>query len=142
MAVQALREFHTGPRVHFISNVDGAEILSLVKTLNAASTLVVVSSKTFTTAETLINAQTAIAWLETELDLDKSQSRAQCIAITNSRKKALAFGIPDQQILTFPDSIGADTLSGLQSASRSASHWGSTISNLSWQEVRILTTIS
>ena len=106
MVVQALREFHTGPRVHFISNVDGAEILSLLKTLNAASTLVVVSSKTFTTAETLINAQTALVWLETELDLDKSQSRAQCIAITNNRNKAQAFGVPDQQILTFPDSIG------------------------------------
>ena len=78
MVVQALREFHTGPKVHFISNVDGAEILSLLKTLNAASTLIVVSSKTFTTAETLINAKTALTWLETELNLDKSQSRAQC----------------------------------------------------------------
>jgi len=106
MVVRALRGVHTGPRVHFISNVDGAEILSLVKTLNAASTLVIVSSKTFTTAETLINAQTALVWLETELDLDQSQSRAQCIAITNNRKKAQAFGVPDQQILTFPDSIG------------------------------------
>lgn len=106
MVVQALREFHTGPNVHFISNVDGAEILSLLEKLNAASTLVVVSSKTFTTAETLLNTQTALAWFETELDLDSSQSPAQCIAITNNREKAKAFGIPDQQILTFPDSVG------------------------------------
>ena len=106
MVVQALREFHTGPKVHFISNVDGAEILSLLKTLNAASTLIVVSSKTFATAETLINAKTALSWLETELNLDKSQSRSQCIAITSNRKKAQAFGIANQQILTFPDSIG------------------------------------
>ena len=106
MVVQALREFHTGPKVHFISNVDGAEILSLLKTLNAASTLIVVSSKTFTTAETLINAKTALTWLETELNLDKSQSRAQCIAITSNYRKAQAFGIANQQILTFPDSTG------------------------------------
>jgi glucose-6-phosphate isomerase len=106
MVVHALREFHTGPKVHFISNVDGAEILSLLKTLNAASTLVVVSSKTFTTAETLLNAQTALAWLEAELNLDNSRSTAHCIAITNDREKAQAFGVPDGQILTFADSIG------------------------------------
>lgn len=106
MVVQALREFHTGPKVHFISNVDGAEILSLLKTLNAASTLVVVSSKTFTTAETLLNTQTALDWLEVELDVEKPQSTAHCIAITSDRKKAQSFGIPDQHILTFPDSIG------------------------------------
>jgi len=106
MVVQALREFHTGPKVHFISNVDGAEILSLLKTLNAASTLVVVSSKTFTTAETLLNAQTALDWLEAELDLSKSQGTVHCIAITSNHEKAQAFGIPEQQILTFPESIG------------------------------------
>lgn len=106
MVVQALREFQTGPRVHFISNVDGAEILSLLKTLNAASTLLVVSSKTFTTAETLLNTQTALSWLEAELELDTSQGTAHCIAITSDRKKAQAFGVPDQQILTFPDAIG------------------------------------
>jgi len=106
MVVQALREFHTGPKVHFISNVDGAEILSLLKTLKAASTLVVVSSKTFTTAETLLNTNTALAWLKAELDLDKPQGTAHCMAITNNVEKAKAFGVPEQQILTFPDSIG------------------------------------
>ena len=106
MVVQALREFHDGPRLHFISNADGSEILSLIKTLEAATTLVVISSKSFTTAETLLNAKTAFAWLKDELELEKPQNTRHCIAITSDLEKAQELGIPDQQILTFPDSIG------------------------------------
>ena len=61
MVCEALKEFQLPSiRCHFISNVDGEVILSLLKTLNAETTLVVVSSKTFTTQETLLNAQTAM----------------------------------------------------------------------------------
>ncbi len=106
MVCEALREFADGPNTHFISNVDGAEILSLVKTLNAETTLIVISSKTFTTAETMMNARTAIAWLRASLTIDAIESSPHCMAITASPEKAAAFGIAAERILTFDESIG------------------------------------
>ena len=60
LAVNALHEFaHPDIHLHFISNVDGAEILTTLKGLNPETTLVALASKTFTTQETLLNAKTA-----------------------------------------------------------------------------------
>jgi glucose-6-phosphate isomerase len=52
-----------GPRVHFVSNVDGAALRLALRTCDPATTLFIVASKTFTTAETIANAQAARAWL-------------------------------------------------------------------------------
>ncbi len=106
MVTEALREFHDGPRIHFISNVDGAEILSLLPQLNAASTLIVICSKTFTTQETMLNAKTALAWIADELNLQDPAGSTHCIGITGSPDKAESFGISPGQLLTFKDSIG------------------------------------
>ena len=59
MATLALSPYHDGPRLHFVSNVDGAHIADTLKTLNAETTLFIVASKTFTTIETMTNAATA-----------------------------------------------------------------------------------
>ena len=56
MAVLALAPAHDGPRCHFISNVDGANAHDILRNLDAATTLVIVASKTFTTIETITNA--------------------------------------------------------------------------------------
>ena len=70
LACSALQEFaHPNINLHFISNVDGAEILSTLKKLDPETTLVAVASKTFTTQETLLNAKTALNWFEQQLDL-------------------------------------------------------------------------
>lgn len=106
MAVAALREYVDGPRCHFISNVDGAEILTLLKDLDAASTLVLISSKSFTTSETLINAKTAMAWLGQNLGIDDPESSRHCIGITASTENARRFGLPIENIVHFPESIG------------------------------------
>lgn len=63
MAVRALSAFADGPRVHFVSNVDGADFADTARGLDPATTLFIVASKTFTTAETMANARTARDWL-------------------------------------------------------------------------------
>jgi len=68
MAVEALRPYHTGHvRCHFVSNVDGVQFADLAGSLDPASTLFIVCSKTFTTQETLANARLARSWLAAEL---------------------------------------------------------------------------
>src|SRR5262249_6713316 len=62
MATRALAPFHDGPRLHFVSNVDGADIRDTLKGLDPARTLFLVASKTFTTIETMTNAATARRW--------------------------------------------------------------------------------
>ena len=63
MAALALAPFHDGPRTHFVSNVDGAHIADTLKGLAAETTLFIVASKTFTTVETMTNAETARRWV-------------------------------------------------------------------------------
>lgn len=63
MVTQALDAFATtGKRLHFVSNVDGAELAAVLKQLKAENTLFIVSSKSFTTLETITNAHSAKAW--------------------------------------------------------------------------------
>jgi glucose-6-phosphate isomerase len=63
MAVQALRSLASGPTVHFVSNVDGVALNDLLQELDPARTLFIICSKTFTTQETLANAERARAWI-------------------------------------------------------------------------------
>ena len=62
MTTRALSPYHDGPRCHFVSNVDGAQIADTLRGLNPARTLVIVASKSFTTVETMTNASTARRW--------------------------------------------------------------------------------
>ncbi|UTW45470.1 glucose-6-phosphate isomerase [bacterium SCSIO 12696] len=107
MTCQALQQFaHKDIRCHFISNVDGAEIFSLLETLNPETTLIIIVSKTFTTQETLLNAKTALAWLGEKLELDKPQSSSHVIGITANRDNCLKYGIPTNQIVEFGNWVG------------------------------------
>ena len=62
MVTEALKPFQVGPRVHFVSNIDGTHIEEVLKKCKAESTLFVIASKTFTTQETITNATTAKQW--------------------------------------------------------------------------------
>ncbi|MEL6887429.1 MAG: glucose-6-phosphate isomerase [Pseudomonadota bacterium] len=102
MATQALSPYHDGPRVHFVSNVDGAHIADVLQGLDATTTLVIVASKTFTTIETMTNARTARAWM-----LDHGgDPAAQFAALSTNLEKTAAFGIPEARVFGFEDWVG------------------------------------
>ncbi|MGS2722589.1 glucose-6-phosphate isomerase [Porticoccus sp. GXU_MW_L64] len=107
MACRALQQYACADiRCHFISNVDGAEINTLLKGLNAETTLVVIVSKTFTTQETLLNAKTALAWLSEQLGLSNPESSTQVLGITANLDNAQKYGIPAAQIIEFGNWVG------------------------------------
>jgi glucose-6-phosphate isomerase len=91
MAVLALDAFATtGKRLHFVSNVDGHELAAKLPHLKASSTLFLIASKTFTTIETMTNAQSAKRWFESQGGTDTA--RHFC-ALTTNVAAANAFGI-------------------------------------------------
>ncbi len=103
MATLALAPYHDGPRCHFVSNVDGAHIHDVLAGLNPATTLIVIASKTFTTIETMTNAETAISWLQGALGEDVSGHLA---AVSTAKDKTAAMGIPDARVFGFADWVG------------------------------------
>jgi glucose-6-phosphate isomerase len=107
LACAALEEFsHPSINLHFIANVDGAEILTTLAKLNPETTLVTIASKTFTTQETLLNAKTALQWFESTLGLANAQSSTHFIALTAAPDNAISYGIPKHQILEFAEWVG------------------------------------
>ncbi|MCX8953945.1 glucose-6-phosphate isomerase [Ruegeria sp. NA] len=102
MATLALAPYHDGPRVHYVSNVDGAHIADTLRQLDPTRTLVIVASKTFTTIETMTNARTARAWMS-EGGGDPSR---QFAAVSSALDKTKAFGIPEAHVFGFADWVG------------------------------------
>ncbi len=102
MAVKALAPYHDGPRCHFVSNVDPADIADALRACDPATTLVIVASKTFTTIETMTNARTAKAWMgETVAD-----PAAQFAALSTAKDKTADFGIDPSRVFGFEDWVG------------------------------------
>ena len=107
LACSALQEYaHKGIDLHFISNVDGAQILTTLSKLNPETTLISIASKTFTTQETMLNAKTAINWFKDKLGLDEAQKSSHFIGLTANPSAATAYGIPKNQVLEFSDWVG------------------------------------
>lgn len=102
MAVLALAANHDGPRTHFVSNVDGADIADTLKRLNPETTLVIVASKTFTTIETMTNARTAFEWMKTKV----ADPATQFAAVSTAEEKTSAFGIASERVFGFEDWVG------------------------------------
>lgn len=91
MAVLALEEFSLpGKRMHFVSNVDGHELHRVLKGLRPESSLFLVASKTFTTAETMTNARSALAWFAAQGGRDVAR---HFVALTSNTEAAGAWGI-------------------------------------------------
>ena len=91
--------------VHFVANVDGADIAPLLARLNPRSTLFIVASKTFTTRETLTNAHTARAWLLAAAG-DASAVARHFVAVSTNRELTGQFGIPPANVFEFWDWVG------------------------------------
>lgn len=111
LACDALKEFaHETIRCHFVSNVDGEAIRSTLRGLDPETTLVIVSSKSFTTQETLLNANTAAQWFQESfrerLGIENPFASPHFIGVTAAPAKALETGIPEDQLLLFGEWVG------------------------------------
>jgi glucose-6-phosphate isomerase len=103
LLVDSLGRRSTTLNVRFLSNIDGAAFDHAVKTLDPATTLVVVASKTFTTLETLANLDAARDWLRAANVLDPD---GRMIAVTARPEAALDAGIDESRILLFGEGVG------------------------------------
>src|SRR5512134_2853045 len=104
LACDALKHCsRSGLRVHFVSNVDGSAIADALARLTPATTLVVISSKTFGTQETLLNAATVRAWLKRGL---KGKAARHLCAVTADPERAAAFGVSADRIFRTWDWVG------------------------------------
>lgn len=105
LVTEALLPFHDGRvRCHFVSNIDGVHIESVLANLQPATTLFIVASKSFTTQETMLNAHTACRWLQNALGAEASLQHM--LAITAAKARAIQFGINAEHILPMWDWVG------------------------------------
>jgi len=104
MVVEALPFYANHLKTHFVSNIDGDHVTETLKGLNPETTLFVIVSKTFTTQETLTNAQTIKKWFlksATENDI-----KHNFVAVSTNLEKVSAFGIDEDHIFTMWDWVG------------------------------------
>jgi len=109
MVTEALYPYSGNLKVHFVSNVDGSHLYKITKNLNPETTLFLIASKTFTTQETMLNAQSAKKWLLSSIQ-DQSQHKkavaSHFVALSTSDKLVSSFGIDVDNMFPFWDWVG------------------------------------
>ncbi|MBK1620189.1 glucose-6-phosphate isomerase [Lamprobacter modestohalophilus] len=106
MVCEALKPYQSAQlRPHFVSNVDGTHLAETLRGLNPETTLFIVASKTFTTQETMTNAQSARRWLVDALG-DDGAVRNHFVAVSTNTEKVAEFGIDTDQMFEFWDWVG------------------------------------
>src|SRR5574343_512322 len=106
MAVHALAAFEQPDlNVHFVSNLDSADLASTLTRLNPRSTLFIVASKTFTTLETMANAHTARHWVMAAANDEQAVAR-HFVAASNNLPATAEFGIAPENVFEFWDWVG------------------------------------
>lgn len=103
---EALNSYHQNHvKVHFVSNIDGTDICNTLQSLNPETTLFIISSKSFTTIETITNAKAARKWL---LGSNNNQEaiRHHFVAVSANVQRAIDFGIDEKNIFAFWDWVG------------------------------------
>ena len=107
MAYEALKHYSDrGLTYRFVSNIDGIDFVEATRDLDPAETLFIVSSKTFTTLETMTNAQSARDWLLNGLGGDPKAVARHFVAVSTSAEKVSAFGIDTANMFGFWDWVG------------------------------------
>ncbi|MGI5399777.1 glucose-6-phosphate isomerase [Streptomyces sp. CA-135486] len=107
MAYEALRSYTARDLTfRFVSNVDGADLHEAVRDLDAAETLFIIASKTFTTIETITNATSARDWLLTELGAGQEAVAKHFVALSTNAEKVADFGIDTANMFEFWDWVG------------------------------------
>ncbi|WP_413853142.1 glucose-6-phosphate isomerase [Candidatus Ruminimicrobium bovinum] len=104
MACEALKYYADGPKVYFVSNIDGADIYEVLKQLDPETTLFIVASKTFTTLETITNANTARKWIVDALGNDAVKNHF--VALSTNKEKVAEFGIDTDNMFEFWNFVG------------------------------------
>jgi glucose-6-phosphate isomerase len=102
MAALALTPYQDGPRCHFVSNIDGAQITDTLRQLDPGRTLIIVASKSFTTVETIMNAIAARDWVLA----GGGDPAVQFVALSTADDKTQEFGIPSERVFGFSDWVG------------------------------------
>jgi glucose-6-phosphate isomerase len=105
MVTEALKHYKTRLNLHFVSNVDGTHIAETLKVVNPETTLFLVASKTFTTQETMSNANTARQWF-LERGAKESDIAKHFAALSTNAKDVAAFGIDTENMFEFWDWVG------------------------------------
>ena len=108
MVCLALRQYsNPGLKLHFVSNVDGHDLDAALSEVDAETTLFIVASKTFTTSETMMNAQTARRWfLANAKGGDESALARHFVAVSTNETAIRAFGIDPANMFPFWDWVG------------------------------------
>src|SRR5690606_19467846 len=105
MVTEALKPYWKNITPHFISNVDGTHIYETLRELNPETTLFIIASKTFTTQETMTNAESARAWF-----LEKTGNQGDVakhfVAVSTNEKEVIKFGIDPANMFVFWDWVG------------------------------------
>ncbi|HRQ61917.1 MAG TPA: glucose-6-phosphate isomerase, partial [Alphaproteobacteria bacterium] len=97
LVCEAMKPIANGPDIRFLSNIDPGHVAETLKGLSPASTCFIISSKSFSTQETMANAAYAKSW---------AGGAEKFIALTGNKKAALEFGIDEKNILPVPDWVG------------------------------------
>lgn len=106
MVTEALKAYSDGTlKMHYVSNVDGVQIAEVLAGLNPETVLFVISSKTFTTLETMTNAKTAEQWFLAAAN-DRAAIAKHFVAVSTNRKLVTAFGISEENIFDMWDWVG------------------------------------
>jgi glucose-6-phosphate isomerase len=103
LAIDALAREGAMVDVHVVSNIDGCALEAAFKACDPATTMLAVASKTFTTIETMTNAESVLAWLR-ENGVDDPYGRV--VALTAAPEKAMEWGVDETRILPFSESVG------------------------------------
>ncbi len=106
MVTECLKPYQVeGIESYYVSNVDGTHLLQTLKKVNPETTLFIIASKTFTTQETMTNAESAKDWLLAACK-DEKYVRNHFIALSTNREKVLNFGIAEENMFEFWDWVG------------------------------------
>lgn len=105
MVTEALKPYWSSVTPHFVSNVDGTHIAETIKKLDPETTLFIIASKTFTTQETMTNAESARAWF-LEKTGGKGDVAKHFVAVSTNSKEVTKFGIAPENMFVFWDWVG------------------------------------
>lgn len=106
MITHSLQTTSSPVNLHFISSIDGTQTSNLLKKLNQETTLFILASKSFTTIDTLSNAETAKDWLEESIDDTKKMYAQHFLGVSTKPDKMSEWGLPEENQIVFWDWVG------------------------------------